>query len=67
LNDIDDDTEPEGNELKHAGYEIFVGILSILSIVNIALLYAIDDANLDTVLTAMNSLPFAQAKILGGG
>ncbi len=51
-----DDTEPEGNELKHAGYEIFVGILSILSIVNIVLLYAVDDANLDAVLTAMNVL-----------
>jgi voltage-gated potassium channel len=51
-----DATEPEGNELKNAGYEIFVGILSILSIVNIGLLYAIDDANLDAVLTAMNVL-----------
>ena len=51
-----DDVAPEGNELKHAGYEIFVGILSILSIVNIVLLYAVDDANLDAVLMAMNVL-----------
>ena len=50
------DVEPEANELKHAGYEIFVGILSILSIVNIALLYAVDDADLDAVLMAMNVL-----------
>ena len=49
-------TTQRGNELKHAGYEIFVGILSILSIVNIVLLYAVEDANLDTVLTAMNVL-----------
>jgi voltage-gated potassium channel len=51
-----DDVEPAANELKHAGYEIFVGILSILSIVNIALLYAVDDADLDAVLMAMNVL-----------
>jgi Ion transport protein len=43
-------------ELKNTGYEIFVGILSILSIVNIVLLYAVDDPNLDTVLFAMNGL-----------
>ena len=46
----------EGKELKNAGYEIFVGILSILSIVNIVLLYAIDDPNLSTVLRVMNGL-----------
>ncbi len=48
----------EGNdkELKNTGYEIFVGILSILSIVNIVLLYALEDANLDSVLTVMNGL-----------
>ena len=56
MDDIDDDAGPEGNELKHAGYEIFVGILSSLSIVNIVLLYAVDDANLDAILTAMNVL-----------
>jgi len=43
-------------ELKSAGYEIFIGILSILSIVNIVLLYAVDDANLDSVLHVMNVL-----------
>lgn len=42
------------SELKNAGYEIFIGILSVLSIVNIVLLYAIDDSNLDDVLYAIN-------------
>ena len=48
----------EGNdkELKNTGYEIFIGILSILSIVNIVLLYAVEDANLDSVLNVMNGL-----------
>ena len=43
-------------ELKNTGYEIFVGILSILSILNLVLLYAIDDADLDAVLWVMNAL-----------
>ena len=43
-------------ELKNTGYEIFIGILSILSIVNLVLLYAIDDPSLDTVLWVMNAL-----------
>jgi voltage-gated potassium channel len=38
------------------GYEIFVGILSLLSIVNLVLMYAVDEASLDTVLRAMNAL-----------
>jgi voltage-gated potassium channel len=49
-------TEPERKELKNTGYEIFIGILSVLSIVNVVLLYVVDDANLDTVLYAMNWL-----------
>ncbi len=44
------------SELKSTGYEIFVGLLSILSIVNIVLIAAIDDANLSTVLGVMNVL-----------
>ena len=43
-------------ELKNTGYEIFIGILSILSIVNLVLLYAIKDESLDTVLFVMNGL-----------
>jgi voltage-gated potassium channel len=48
--------EPSSTELKNMGYEIFVGMLSILSIVNIVLMYAIDDQNLTTVLGVMNVL-----------
>jgi len=39
------------SELKNAGYEIFIGILSVLSIVNIVLLYAIDDSTSTTSCT----------------
>ena len=48
------DTRP--GELKNTGYEIFVGILSILSIVNIVLRYAAQDDNLDQILLVMNVL-----------
>ena len=48
--------EERRNELKSTGYEIFVAILSVLSIVNIVLMYAVDDDNLDTVILAMNGL-----------
>jgi Ion transport protein len=48
--------QPRHKELKNTGYEIFVGILSVLSIVNVVLLYAVDDPNLDTVLYLMNGL-----------
>ena len=50
------DADTQNNQLKNTGYEIFIGILSILSIVNIVLLYAVDDSNLDTVLHVMNVL-----------
>jgi len=50
------DAESQGNELKNTGYEIFIAILSVLSIVNIVLLFVIDDPNLDTVLYVMNVL-----------
>ncbi len=43
-------------ELKNTGYEIFIGILSILSIVNIVMTYVADDPNLDTVIEALNGL-----------
>ena len=33
----------ERSELKSIGYEIFIGILSILSIVNLVLLYVVQD------------------------
>jgi hypothetical protein len=44
------------SELKNTGYEIFVGILSILSIANLVLLYAISDNNISEVLRVMNAL-----------
>ena len=43
-------------ELKNTGYEIFIGILSVLSIVNLVLLYAIEDPSLNTVLRFMNAI-----------
>lgn len=46
----------ERSELKSIGYEIFIGLLSILSIVNLVLLYAAQEKSLDTVLTVMNAL-----------
>jgi hypothetical protein len=46
----------ERSELKGIGYEIFIGILSILSIVNLLLLYVVQERSLDTVLTVMNAL-----------
>lgn len=46
----------ERSELKSIGYEIFVGILSTLSIVNLVLLYVVQDKSLGTVLTVMNGL-----------
>ncbi len=51
-------TEAEGQrgELKNTGYEIFIGILSVLSIFNLVLLYAINDTSLDTVLLVINAI-----------
>ena len=46
----------ERSELKSTGYEIFIGILSVLSIVNLMLLYVVQDKSLDTVLTVMNAI-----------
>jgi len=43
-------------ELKNTGYEIFIGILSILSIVNLILLFGINDRALNTVLYVMNAI-----------
>jgi voltage-gated potassium channel Kch len=51
-----DDSKVQSKELKNAGYEIFVGVLSILSIVNIFLQLLADDPNLDTILGMMNGL-----------
>jgi voltage-gated potassium channel len=50
------DDQPRPDELKGAGYEIFIGTLSVLSIVNLVLVYAIRDDNLSTVLLWINVL-----------
>lgn len=44
--------KPSG--LKNPGYEIFIALLSILSIVNLVLLYVVQSPTLDTVLMIMN-------------
>ena len=45
------------SELKNTGYEIFIGILSILSILNLLLVYVLrSNHDLQTVLQVMNGL-----------
>ena len=48
--------QQKDEELKSTGYEIFIGFLSILSILNVAMIYLADDPNLDTVIYALNGL-----------
>ena len=43
-------------ELKNTGYEIFIGILSVLSIFNLVLLYVSSDTNMQDILHTMNIL-----------
>jgi voltage-gated potassium channel len=44
-------------ELKSPGYEIFIGVLSVLSILNLVLIYVFaDEPSLQTVLYVMNGL-----------
>ena len=44
-------------ELKNTAYEIFIGILSILSILNLVLIYAMPgDSALEVILSVMNGL-----------
>lgn len=45
------------SELKNTGYEIFIGILSVISIFNLVLVYAfVKDPALQQILTVMNAL-----------
>jgi hypothetical protein len=44
----------ERHELKDVGYEIFVAAVSVLSILNLLLMYVVTDESLDTVLLVMN-------------
>ncbi len=45
---------PQPPRLRNPGYEIFIAALSVLSIVNLVLLYVIDDPALDVILMVMN-------------
>jgi hypothetical protein len=47
---------PPKDELKNLGYEIFIGVLSILSIVNLVLAYLIPDDDLTGILLVINGL-----------
>jgi voltage-gated potassium channel len=49
-------SELDESEIKDPAFEIFVGVLSVLSIVNLLLLRFIDDEGLRTVLLVMNGL-----------
>jgi hypothetical protein len=56
VSDQDKTAAKPRSELKSTGYEIFVGILSVLSIVNLVLIVAFQDESLETVLWVMNAL-----------
>ena len=44
-------TERPSNELKSTGYEIFIGLLSMLSIFNLVLVYLVaEDPNLQNMV-----------------
>ena len=44
------------SELKGTGYEIFIGMLSILSIINLVLVIFVREQSIETVLDVMNAL-----------
>lgn len=46
----------ELGEIKNTGYEIFIAALSVLSIINLVLLYVLRDPTLDAVLYVINIL-----------
>ena len=48
--------EPSRSELGNTGYEIFIGLLSVLSLVNIVLLTLLRDEGLQTVVYAIDWL-----------
>jgi voltage-gated potassium channel Kch len=49
-------TAKQPRELKNIGYEIFIGLLSILSILNLVLQIVFRDPSMDTVVLVMNAL-----------
>ena len=48
--------QPRKERKMNLGYEIFVGVLSILSILNIFFIYLVPDPDLDGILNIMNGL-----------
>ena len=56
--------ETRRRELKSAPYELFVMLVTVLSILNLVLMYVVQDRDLDTVLLVMNGL---LSTILGFG
>jgi len=50
------DQREDEHELKSAGYEMFIGALSVLSIVNLILLLAVEGQNLRRVLFVMDAV-----------
>jgi voltage-gated potassium channel len=51
---MNSNSKPE--ELKNTSYELFIGALSVLSIVNLVLYYLIPDDNVSTVILIMDGL-----------
>ena len=51
-------TKAEKQELKGIGYELFIGALSILSIINLILPLVVKDPSLQTVLAVINTIMF---------
>jgi voltage-gated potassium channel len=50
------DTTPANRELGNTGYEIFIGVLSILSLVNLVLVVALRDPATETVVRTVDIL-----------
>jgi voltage-gated potassium channel len=48
--------DPKPEELKNTSYELFIGALSLLSIINLVLYYLIPDENVSAVILIMDSI-----------
>lgn len=53
---VDEPVDPTEERLDNPGYEIFIAVLSILSIVNLIGIYLVEDQAVEYVLTSMNLL-----------
>jgi len=54
--DVAEPVDPTEERLDNPGYEIFIAVLSILSIVNLLAIFVVDDQAVEYVLTVMNLL-----------